>query len=673
MKKILLSLLVLMIAYTSNSQTREVIFQETFDGATLPAGWMKMGLGLYNWSIVETSLAGGSPNELHLNWEPVFDGITRMVSPVIDLTGITSIGIQFNHNLWFFGNEVTLGIATSSDNGATWHEGWSKVYVNHSEVTVVSETIATEDVGSSNFRFCIFVDAYSYDFDHWWFDNISVFNMVNIDAGMSEIVVDNQIIAGDQEVKCVVENVGADVINSVELNYQFDDGEIITELFDTNLSVFETATLTFQEQTIVNEGLHELKVWISKVNGNEDSSTANNLLSENVNITLGEAERIPMLELFSASTCAPCVGVNEEILMLLSSNPGKYSISKYQMNWPGAGDPYYTAEGGARKNYYEVSGVPIAFIDGGELYPYTQEEFNDAADEKSFVEIKGTFNINGTTIEASVDVMSYGTISNATLYVIVNEKTTYGNAGTNGETEFHHVMMKFLTGAQGTAINLLPGEHQHFEFTTNLANTHIEEFDDLEVSAFVQDYNSKYVYNSHFLYEYNDIHPYAPSSLILTEEANNTLKATWTAPEGNNQTGYNLYIDGELILENTDLTTYSTNTALGFHIVEVSANYPEECTSVRLAESIIITGYVLIPENDDSSIVLYPNPANCIVNIKGSNVSKITVFDVSGRMLDTFQNKETFDVSRYMSGVYYVVVESDGRQFVKKLVVNTHK
>ena len=34
------------------------------------------------------------------------------------------------------------------------------------------------------------------------------------------------------------------------------------------------------------------------------------------------------------------------------------------MNWPGNGDPYYTEEGGTRRFYYGVDGVPMAFLDG---------------------------------------------------------------------------------------------------------------------------------------------------------------------------------------------------------------------------------------------------------------------------------------------------------------------
>lgn len=673
MKKLLFLVFIMMMGLSSYSQNREVIFEESFDNSVFPAGWNIMGVGLSNWSIVSTTQAGASPNELHLSWEPEFEGITRLVSPVIDLTGVSTISIQFSHNLYFWQNQVILGIATTSDNGATWHEGWSFVYTNHSEVTVISETIATEDVGSSNFRFCIFVDAHSFNFDDWWFDNISVFNMVNIDAEVTNILVDDQKVAGFQDVACVVGNVGEDHISTIELNYQFGENEVVTEFFDVDLASFTNTELSFQEQVMVDEGVHELKVWISKVNGSADGSAINDTLTKEINVTLGQTVRNPMIELFSASTCAPCVGVNQEVLELMAQNSGRYAISKYQMNWPGSGDPYYTAEGGTRKTYYGVTGVPAAFIDGTEFYPYTQEEFDNSANEKSFVEIKGSFHVEGTTIQAAVDVMSYGALTNATLYVIVNEKVTYNNVGSNGETEFHHVMMKFLPDVQGTVLNLTAGENQHLEFTANLTSTHIEEFDDLEVSAFVQDYSTKYVYNSHFLYEYSTIHPFAPTSLLLTENPNNMMTATWSAPEGNNQTGYDLFIDGELILDNTDATSYTGSLTNGFHIVEVMANYPEEHTSVRLAKSIIISGITGVSDLDIDPILVYPNPAKEIVNIKGTDVAKITIYDGYGRRVDSFIQKETIDVSRYLPGVYYINIESEeGKYFVKKLVIKAN-
>ena len=75
-------------------------------------------------------------------------------------------------------------------------------------------------------------------------------------------------------------------------------------------------------------------------------------------------QRIPMIEAFSSSTCGPCNSGNVTTSNVLANFPGQYTLLKYQMNWPGSGDPYYTSEAGSRKSYYGVNSVPRLQIDG---------------------------------------------------------------------------------------------------------------------------------------------------------------------------------------------------------------------------------------------------------------------------------------------------------------------
>ena len=50
--------------------------------------------------------------------------------------------------------------------------------------------------------------------------------------------------------------------------------------------------------------------------------------------------------------------------VLSSYTDDQYSMLKYQMSWPGSCDPYYTLEGGDRRNYYNVNAVPDVILDG---------------------------------------------------------------------------------------------------------------------------------------------------------------------------------------------------------------------------------------------------------------------------------------------------------------------
>lgn len=66
-------------------------------------------------------------------------------------------------------------------------------------------------------------------------------------------------------------------------------------------------------------------------------------------------------------------------------------------------------------------------------------------------------------------------------------------------------------------------------------------------------------------------------------------------------------------------------------------------------------------------INLYPNPATNIVNIEGSNVTSIIIYDINGRaVLETIQKQ--IDISALGKGVYSVVVISNKNRSVKKLV-----
>ena len=131
--------------------------------------------------------------------------------------------------------------------------------------------------------------------------------------------------------------------------------------------------------------------------------------------------------------------------------------------------------------------------------------------------------------------------ADARVFISVNEKETHNNVGGNGETSFHHVFMKMLPDAQGTAVSFKATELGQFEFTQDMSSTHVEEMSDLEVSIWVQNYNSKEMFNSRFAYEYTDEHPYPVEELTLIqdEEAEeNTMVASWNAPSLATPTGY---------------------------------------------------------------------------------------------------------------------------------------
>jgi hypothetical protein len=294
---------------------------------------------------------------------------------------------------------------------------------------------------------------------------------------------------------------------------------------------------------------------------------------------------------------------------LLQNNPDKFGISKYQMNWPGNGDPYYTAEGGTRRTYYGVNAVPMIFFNGKNINSVNQATFNTALNEPAFMDIVGTYSVSGTTVTANVDISSYMETGNVRVYAIVNEKTTTGNTGPNGEQSFIHVMMKMMPNAEGTTTSFDAGETKSFAFTQNMAGTHVEEYDDLEVHVFVQNHSSKYIYNSNFLV-YGSTHFYPPTNLTLQNNNNGTVTASWDAPETQSNTGYNIYLNGQLVQSNytSESITVTLPNPVGYQAFKINAIYTANNTSAYCSDYILINNNEqptsLTAELDDMNVIL---------------------------------------------------------------------
>jgi hypothetical protein len=458
MKKTLLFCFAFLFAMATMAQPRAIILQESFDGSSMPAGWSTAGLGTSNWAISPTHNAGGNPNELMLYWSPQFNGTSRIVFPAVDLTGIESVRFLFKHALDNYQGGHTLGIATSSDGGTTWNTGWSQNYASDG-VWSVSQVIATSDMGKENVQFSIYYTGNSYNINNWYFDDIDIFVLENLDLGYISTTVPNIVTCGYVDMGFNVFNYGVETVTSIEASYSISGMETVTETFNVNIASMGTATIEFDTPALLIPGEYHVSFTIDKVNGEVDDIIDNNLGEKNFVVSPVAVARIPMIEHFSSSTCGPCVSVNTQMLNFCNNNPGRFTYTKYQMNWPQPGDPYYTEEGNVRRGYYSVNAVPDVFLDAVET-SINQNNFNTEANVPAYMDVRGSFNVEGNTINVKVDVMSYIT-TQARVYVSVNEKETHNNVGSNGETSFHHVFMKMLPNAQGTTVDFVASELQH--------------------------------------------------------------------------------------------------------------------------------------------------------------------------------------------------------------------
>lgn len=124
-------------------------------------------------------------------------------------------------------------------------------------------------------------------------------------------------------------------------------------------------------------------------------------------------KRVKLYEVFTSSSCAPCNPGNAALDPVLDANIDEVAIIKYQMSWPGAGDPYYTAEGGSRRSFYSVNSVPKLFVNGDEyensLQNFTASDYTNYANQfgPSKVKINLSHEVVGQTvnIDLSLEVL----------------------------------------------------------------------------------------------------------------------------------------------------------------------------------------------------------------------------------------------------------------------------
>jgi hypothetical protein len=226
-------------------------------------------------------------------------------------------------------------------------------------------------------------------------------------------------------------------------------------------------------------------------------------------------QRKPLHEVFTSSTCGYCPAANAAIdaVALNPNNIDDCTVIKYQVSWPSPGDPYNTPEVGQRRSYYGVTGVPAFYVDANEDSgaAYTQTKLNNYAAVPAYFEIEATHTIVGYDIEVDITITPYMDWQGKCRVAVVERQTT-GNVGSNGETEFHNVMMKMLPNPTGTVVNLISGTPYSFQLSGNLASTFIEEMYDLEVVVFLQDDSNKDVMQSN----YSEFVPSA-TDVILTD------------------------------------------------------------------------------------------------------------------------------------------------------------
>ena len=259
-----------------------------------------------------------------------------------------------------------------------------------------------------------------------------------------------------------LQNMGSNTVTSMDINYSIDGGATVTE----NVSGLSLATgdyYSFNHGTpwSPSAGTYNIDIWATNINGSADMDTSNDMASGAVTVFANGDIKRPMLESFTSSTCGPCVAGNQNTSAVLAAySDDQYSMLKYQMSWPGSGDPYYTLEGGDRRTYYNVNAVPDFVLDGnvwqGNSSSLTGSQIDAVIANPAFVSLSSYHVMDGQKIDFTVSINPLGDFAGPlTLYSAIFEYMTYNNIGSNGETQFSKVMKKMVPGSMGFSLGSL--------------------------------------------------------------------------------------------------------------------------------------------------------------------------------------------------------------------------
>lgn len=423
--------------------------------------------------------------------------VVGLTTPTLDLSSGSYL-LKFKHIQRSWQGDVNpLFVRISSDNGANWTNMmiYDQAVQTATERTIIlnsftlSATTKIQLVAVNNWGYSSIVD------------DIQVLeNTTQNDLAIESLNFTDIEAAGLKNITGNIRNMGGNTITSFDLNWSLNGGTVYTQnVTGLNLTSGQVYNYNHTNTWDATPGSYSLNVTVTNVNNTSDSNPANNTSTKAITIASGSTAHKPLYEKFTSSTCDPCASFNGSVFNThYNNNNQNFSLINYQVNWPNAGDPYYTAEVGQRVQYYGINGAPTLLINGrasSTSNPAIVTQLNSEVAKPAFFGLTATSEIVGNNINITYNVTPFIS-GNYVVQAVVIEKLTTGNIATNGETSFKNVTMKMAPNASGTSHSFVDGVVLNNSISTSLASTNIEQMSDLDVVVFIQNPTTKEVFQS---------------------------------------------------------------------------------------------------------------------------------------------------------------------------------
>jgi len=479
--------------------TREVFIQEDFTTPTFPPTGWTISSNAVNWSRFNGNNAGGTTPELRFNWSPQFNASSYFISPSLDLTGNSTVILDFKHFVDYYAQPFSIGVATRSNNG-TWNTVWSASPTANVGPETRSVTISNADVGSSTFQFAFYFSGNSYNIDYWYIDDIKLYTPFPYDLAVTDASGPSHIIAGNTFTPiCTIKNVGLNSLTAVVSCdiYEWDQlMQSYPAYYQASINSGQQQQVTFPSYLLVTpDEMYKFVFTITSLEDVIDEDMANNVLNKWVD-TYTMHKQCILLEIGTGTWCQYCPGAAMAADDFIA---GGYNIAVIENH---NGDPYANTYSNARNNYYGITGYPTAVFDGLLKYvggsnttsvfpgylPLFQQRVNIMTPFglSIYGEDVGQGNFN---ISVYLDQYANMIYQNLVLHFVLTESEIMVNW--QGQNHLNFVTRLMAPDENGTPLNL-NGRTEHiiplnFNLNTSWNGAHCE------LVAFIQDLDTKEV------------------------------------------------------------------------------------------------------------------------------------------------------------------------------------
>ena len=202
--------------------------------------------------------------------------------------------------------------------------------------------------------------------------------------------------------------------------------------------------------------------------------------TSSIDFTLSAVQPRPViLESFTNVCCMPCADANPMMYELMDRlGPSRAVLLEFHTQFPSPLDPFYLDQKilmDSRINLYGVSQAPWVVIEGTEgLQPSSEDALQniiDTVDIGTDLELRVIGESTASAVTCSLGVESTGSGGTYIIHVFVTEASREFDEppGTNGESEFRHVVRGVLPSVGGETVELTPETNDIYVWTTDLS------------------------------------------------------------------------------------------------------------------------------------------------------------------------------------------------------------